>query len=102
MEETAKRKGIETMGKRGSKKGVKRGPYTKRKPRRYPTHHKTNTPQGKKEYQRLYMKPYMRKRLGISPSRFGVRGRKPKAVHLKEFGSDLKKLDRRFRGGKQK
>jgi len=59
---------------RGSKLGVPRGPYQKHKPRKYATLHKTTLPEGKREYQRLLM----RDRLGISPSRFGVRGRKPK------------------------
>lgn len=81
------------MGKRGSKRGVKRGPYKKRKPRRYPTKRKTSTPEGKKEYQKLLM----RDRLGIPTSRFGVRGRKPKLVTLKEIGKDLRKLDRKLR-----
>ena len=89
------------MGKRGSKRGVKRGPYKKRKPRLFPTEFKTTTPEGKREYQRFYMKPYMRKRLNIPPVRFGVRGRKPKVVPLKEIAKDLRKLDRRFRGGKE-
>jgi len=90
------------MKKRGSKKGVKRGPYKKHKARLFPTKLKTTTPQGKKDYQRPYMRDYMRRKLGIAPNRFGKRGPKPKVVHLKEFGSDLRKLDRRFRGGKQK
>lgn len=86
------------MGKRGSKQGVKRGPYKKRKPRRYHTSRKTTTREGKREYQRSLM----RVKLGISPSRFGVRGRKPKVVTLKDIGADLRKLDRRFRGRRKK
>ena len=89
------------MGKRGSKRGVKRGPYKKHKSRRYATPQKTTTKQGKKQYQRSYMRDYMRKRLNIPPIRFGVRGRKPKVVALKEIEKDLRKLDRRFRGGKE-
>ncbi len=63
---------------RGSKPGVPRGPYQKHKPRLYPTSQKTTTKEGKKEYQRFYMRDYMRRILNIDPSRFGVRGRKPK------------------------
>lgn len=81
------------MGKRGSKQGVKRGPYKKRKPRRYPTKRKTSTPEGKREYQKLLM----RDRLSIVPSRFGVRGRKPKRITLKDMQADLRKLDRKLR-----
>jgi len=72
---------------------VKRGPYKKRKPRRYHTSRKTTTKEGKTEYQKLLM----RDRLGIVPSRFGVRGRKPKIVTLKDIGKDLRKLDKKLR-----
>lgn len=81
------------MGKRGSKRGVKRGPYKKSKPRRYHTSRKTTTKEGKTEYQRLLM----RDRLGIAPNRFGVRGRKPKRITLKDMQADLRKLDRKLR-----
>lgn len=81
------------MGRRGSKRGVKRGPYKKHKRRRYPTSHKTSTPQGKKEYQRSYMRDY----LGIPQSRFGMLGRKPKRIMLKDMQEDLKKIDKKMR-----
>lgn len=86
------------MKKRGSKRGVKRGPYKKSKRRRYPSHQKTTTHEGKREYQKLLM----RHKLGISPSRFGVHGRKPKIVILKDLALDLRELDRRFRGRRKK
>jgi len=73
---------------------VKRGPYKKSKPRRYHTSRKTTTKEGKTEYQRLLM----RDRLGIVPSRFGVLGRKPKRVTVKDLQADLKKLDKKLRG----
>lgn len=81
------------MGCRGSKRGVKRGPYKKRKPRRYHTSHKTTTKQGKREYQRSLM----RHKLGVVPSRFGIRGPKPKRVLFKDLQADLKKLDQKVR-----
>lgn len=85
------------MGRRGSKRGVKRGPYKKHKVRRYPTRRKTTTKEGKKEYQRWYM----RVKLAIPPSRFGVLGRKPKAITLKDLKLDLRKLDPRFKRRKK-
>lgn len=70
------------IGCRGSKLGVKRGPYKKHKPRKYHTQQKTTTLEGKKEYQRLYMRAYMRIKNKVHPSRFWVKGRKPKDSSL--------------------